>query len=67
MTSLYASGSNALPAGLHLCYNGNFNEKRQRNLEQIYNGFLSPKYFLQFENILYEGGIASNRISYKLR
>lgn len=49
----------ALPAGLHLCYNGDFSKMQWSDPAQIYKNFLSPVCFMKLENN--EGGIASNR------
>ena len=38
-------------AGLHMCYNGFYNEKQKSNLEQIFKKNLSSNYFLKLGNM----------------
>ena len=38
-------------AGLHMCYNGFYNKKQKRNLEQILKKNLSSNYFLKLGNM----------------
>jgi len=48
-------------AGLHTCYNGNYNSKQGFKVQQIQKDGLSSDYFLQLKNMKLESLIIANQ------
>ncbi len=44
-----------------MCYNGNYNEKQNREVEQIFKSCLSSDRFLQFENVKSESLVIADQ------
>jgi hypothetical protein len=44
-----------------MCYNGNYNEKQNCKIEQIFKSYLSSDRFLQFENVKSESLVIADQ------
>ena len=57
----HVKSARPLWAGLHAYYNGNYNEKQERELERIFKGSRSSDCCLQFDNMKVESLVIANQ------